>query len=58
MEDLSKIDALAPAEAQWRDAAISFYRNWINIIVASTRRRAVDAAMLATRAKQVTVEAY
>ena len=58
MEDLSKIDALAPAEAQWRDAAISFYRNWINMIVASTRRRAADAAMLATRAKQVTVEAY
>ena len=29
MEDLAKIDALAPTEAPWRDAAISFYRSWI-----------------------------
>ena len=32
MEDLSKIDALAPTEAPWRDAAISFYRGWIETI--------------------------
>src|SRR5271166_6496809 len=30
MEHLSIIDALAPTNAQWRDAAISLYRNWIN----------------------------
>ena len=48
-EELSRIDALAPAEAQWRDAAISFYRNWINMIAAS-RRKSADAALLATAA--------
>jgi homoserine O-succinyltransferase/O-acetyltransferase len=32
MEDLAKIDALAPTAAQWRDAAISFYRGWIGTI--------------------------
>ena len=32
MEDLAKIDALAPTAAQWRDAAISFYRGWIGAI--------------------------
>jgi homoserine O-succinyltransferase/O-acetyltransferase len=35
-EDLSKIDALAPETPQWRDAAIAFYRNWIQMIAAST----------------------
>ncbi len=38
IEDLSKIDALAPTEAPWRDAAISFYRSWIEAIVTATRR--------------------
>jgi homoserine O-succinyltransferase/O-acetyltransferase len=37
MEDLSKIEALAPTEAPWRDAAISFYRNWIETILTSSR---------------------
>ncbi len=36
-EDLSKIDALAPTEAHWRDSAISFYRSWIETVVASKR---------------------
>ncbi len=43
MEDLSKIEALAPTEAPWRDAAISFYRSWIETIVTSTRRRSTNA---------------
>ena len=38
MADLSKIDALAPTEAPWRDAAISFCRSWIETIVTATRR--------------------
>ena len=42
-EDLAKIDALAPTEAPWRDAAISFYRSWIEIILTSTRRRSTNA---------------
>ncbi len=43
MEDLSKIEALAPTEAPWRDAAISFYRSWIETILTSTRRRSTNA---------------
>ena len=35
IEALSKIEALAPTEAQWRGAAISFYRCWIETIAAS-----------------------
>ena len=57
MEELTKIDALAPSRAEWRDAAISFYRNWINMIVVSTRRKATNAALLATRPRRLTVEA-
>jgi homoserine O-succinyltransferase/O-acetyltransferase len=38
MVALSKIDALAPTEAPWRDAAISFCRSWIETIVTATRR--------------------
>ena len=57
-EDLSIIDALAPTEAQWRDAAISFYRNWINMIAASTRCNAANAALLARQPSRVSVEAY
>jgi homoserine O-succinyltransferase len=31
-KDLCIIDALAPAEARWREAAIAFYRSWIETI--------------------------
>ena len=41
--DLLKIDTLVPTEAQWRDAAASFYRNWIHMIAASSRGVATDA---------------
>jgi homoserine O-succinyltransferase/O-acetyltransferase len=32
IKDISIIDALAPAEATWREAAIAFYRSWIEMI--------------------------
>jgi hypothetical protein len=32
IKDISIIDALAPAEATWRKAAIAFYRSWIEMI--------------------------
>ena len=43
MEDLSKIDAWAPTDAPWRDAAISFYRSWIETVAISTCRRSESA---------------
>jgi homoserine O-succinyltransferase len=40
IEDISVIDALAPAEATWREAAIAFYRGWIEMIAnANVRTR-------------------
>lgn len=42
-EDLLEVDALAPATAQWRDAAMSFYRNWIRMIADSRLGRAAPA---------------
>jgi homoserine O-succinyltransferase len=41
-QDLSKIDALAPARAEWRDSAISFYRHWIETIASSPRQKPTD----------------
>jgi homoserine O-succinyltransferase/O-acetyltransferase len=39
--DISIIDALAPAEATWRETAIAFYRSWIGMIAnANTKTRA------------------
>jgi homoserine O-succinyltransferase len=32
IKDISIIDALAPAEATWREAAIAFYRSWLEMI--------------------------
>ena len=32
IQDLSIIDALAPAEALWREAAVSFFRSWIEML--------------------------
>lgn len=58
MEGLSKIDGLAPIQAQWSDTATSFFRSWINMIVASKRRKAFDAGLLARPPKRVKVEAY
>lgn len=58
MEDLSIVDALAPTEAQWRDAAISFYRNWINMVAASACRNEADLAPIARRRTRMSVEAY
>ena len=43
MEHLSKIEALAPTEARWRDAAISFYRTWIEMIQTSIHGRWTNA---------------
>lgn len=36
-EELAQIDGLAPPLATWRDAAISFYRYWVETIAASAR---------------------
>ena len=38
IKDFSIIDALAPAEARWREAAIAFYRNWIKMIAETSIR--------------------
>ena len=32
IKDISIIDALAPAEATWREAGITFYRSWLEMI--------------------------
>jgi homoserine O-succinyltransferase len=41
IEETSIIDARAPAEARWREAAIAFYRSWIEMIAnANIRTRA------------------
>src|ERR1700722_8183413 len=32
IEDISVIDALAPAEPAWREAAIAFYRSWLEMM--------------------------
>ena len=41
IKDISVIDALAPTEATWREAAIAFYRSWIEMIAnANIRTRA------------------
>jgi len=57
IEDLAMIDALAPTKARWRDAAICFYCNWINMIAASTRRSA-NAALLAGQPTRMSAEAF
>ena len=38
VKDISIIDALAPAEATWREAAIAFYRSWIEMIASTDLR--------------------
>jgi homoserine O-succinyltransferase len=42
-EELSRIDALAPVRPEWRDAAVSFYRHWIETIAASPHQKPTDA---------------
>jgi hypothetical protein len=39
INDLSIIDALAPAEAAWREAAIAFYRSWLEMLAHTDHRR-------------------
>ena len=38
LAELAMIDSLAPADAAWRDAAVSFYRNWIEMIADAVGR--------------------
>jgi homoserine O-succinyltransferase len=38
VEDLSIIDALAPAKAKWRESAVSVYRSWLEMIANSNLR--------------------
>ncbi|MBV8474716.1 MAG: homoserine O-succinyltransferase, partial [Hyphomicrobiales bacterium] len=49
LEELTTIEALAPVRAEWRDAATSFYRNWINSLA--------PRATLAPEPALLTVEA-
>jgi homoserine O-succinyltransferase len=42
-QDLSIIEALAPAEAIWRDAAISFLRSWIEMVASEHNHRSKDS---------------
>jgi homoserine O-succinyltransferase/O-acetyltransferase len=39
INDLSIIDALAPAEPAWREAAIAFYRSWLEMLANTDQRR-------------------
>src|SRR3984957_3262308 len=39
INDLSVIDALAPAEPAWREAAIAFYRSWLEMLAHTDHRR-------------------
>ena len=48
VKDTAIIDALAPAEAPWREAAIVFYRSWIEMITdADIKARAPQNAGIA-----------
>jgi homoserine O-succinyltransferase len=38
-DDFAYIDGLAPPEAEWRNAATAFFRNWIKTIVVRQSRR-------------------
>ena len=40
VEKLARVDALAPTKAEWRGAAVSFYRNWLKMVAASPGRPA------------------
>jgi homoserine O-succinyltransferase len=42
MQDLSIIESLAPAEAIWREAAISFFRGWIEMVAFEINHRPKD----------------
>ena len=44
LEKLATIEALAPSCAAWREQATSFYRNWIEAIVARTQQTLGDAS--------------
>jgi homoserine O-succinyltransferase len=56
LEELSRIDELAPAKAQWRDASLSFFGSWINMI--ASRRETSGATRLAAHPSRMTMEAY
>jgi homoserine O-succinyltransferase/O-acetyltransferase len=42
IQDLSIIDALAPAEALWRGAAVSFFRSWIEMLAIEVNHTSKD----------------
>jgi homoserine O-succinyltransferase/O-acetyltransferase len=42
IQDLSIIEALAPAEALWREAAVSFFRSWIEMIAIEVNHTSKD----------------
>ena len=56
-DDLSIINALAPTAAHWRAGAISFYRNWINMVAASNCHNEASDAPIARRPTRISVAA-
>ena len=46
IKDFSIIEALAPAEATWRKAAIAFYRSWIGTIADANTKPALRNARI------------
>jgi homoserine O-succinyltransferase/O-acetyltransferase len=47
IKDLSIIDALAPAEPAWREAAIAFYRSWLEMLANTDLRMCVPLNVVA-----------
>jgi homoserine O-succinyltransferase/O-acetyltransferase len=47
INDLSIIDALAPAEPAWREAAIAFYRSWLEMLANTDQRRCAPLNVVA-----------
>ena len=47
INDLSIIDALAPAERAWREAAIAFYRSWLEMLANTDQRRCAPLNVVA-----------
>jgi homoserine O-succinyltransferase len=48
IQDLSIIEALAPAEALWREAAVSFFRSWIEMIAIEVSHPSHDGPITGT----------
>jgi homoserine O-succinyltransferase len=49
IQDLSIIEALAPAQAPWREAAVSFFRSWIEMFAIQVNHTSKDGPNTGTR---------